>query len=148
MTDRLWQDAHHDGHRGERRRRPLVAAYRGSAGEVATRLKNEIFRGDTPPPLPVPVHPTSPTPPHPQLAGKKCVDLLGQSKGGELRLLNDGPMSVKPVGASEHTISSPEQVLQVRLKISVGTERLESIRCCKLSPPSQLRAVTCFLILA
>ena len=45
-----------------------------------------------------------------ELAGKKCVDLLGEDEGDELRLLSDGKMSVKPVGATEAEINSPEQV--------------------------------------
>ena len=36
-----------------------------------------------------------------ELAGKKCVDLLGESEGDELKLLSEGKYSVKPVGATE-----------------------------------------------
>ena len=48
-----------------------------------------------------------------ELAGKRCIDLLGQSKGGELKLVNDGPMSVRPVGASEPLVTSPDHMLQL-----------------------------------
>lgn len=48
-----------------------------------------------------------------ELVGKRCVDLICETRGAELRLMNDGKDAVRPHGASEPLVESADHLLRL-----------------------------------
>jgi kinesin family protein 2/24 len=55
-----------------------------------------------------------------ELAGKRCIDLLGPKPGIELKLMNDGNDAVRPQGAAEPIVSDAAHLAQL---IKLGKKR-------------------------